>query len=237
MIDFNSFAYPNITQSEFGDARIINDKNNDFRLFVGDKDWMSDDIQTRSSLKEFYGACCRANGDVLLSGLGFGILPVCLATKDNVKSILVIEKYESVIELFKKNNPNYSQKIKIINDDINSYKTLDHFDYIHLDHYEYEPIDYQIKNMQDICKNIPNHSELYAWRIELLYLQKMLNSVLDNVVTTNKWKEFKKEINISTLSDLSNDEIRDYCCLFAFKVFYKDFIKGKSYEDDKSDSL
>lgn len=47
---------------------------------------------------------------VLVGGLGLGILPIMLAERDDITHVVVVEKDQSVIDLFE----NTSQKIKVV---------------------------------------------------------------------------------------------------------------------------
>lgn len=225
MIDFQRIMFPNIKECEIDNAKIIKESKSIYSMFVDDEKWMTEDISTRVSAKELYSSYELSYGDVLLSGLGFGILPVWISNKTNIKSITVVEKNKSVIDLFNINNRNYSSKIKIINEDMNIFKTNERFDCVFLDHYENEPFDIQIKNMQQVYKNVSNHETFYAWRMEQLYFFIMLNGITNKLIfEKNKWKDFKNFLQIETVPDLIEEQIKDFCSICIFCKTYDDFL-------------
>lgn len=66
------------------------------RLSIGSVLWMSDTQLERRSSEEFL---CEARGDVLISGLGLGMVVVPLLSDSKVHSITVIERSEDVVQL------------------------------------------------------------------------------------------------------------------------------------------
>lgn len=73
-----------------------------------------------------YRVVSKATGDVLIAGLGLGMILIPIVKKDSVKSITVIEKYQDVIDLvypqLKKCLGKKADKIIIIQSDIFSWK-------------------------------------------------------------------------------------------------------------------
>jgi len=90
--------------------------------------WMSD---AQIEIESIAGAIEAARGDVLIGGLGIGLLPVFI--KDKVNSITVVELHEEVIDLV------FPQLVipgmEVINDDIYHYldTTKLRYDFIHID--------------------------------------------------------------------------------------------------------
>lgn len=65
-------------------------------LRVNDEVMMSDtDMEKRTN----YGVLYRAKGDVLITGLGIGMILVPILKKEEVRSVTVIEKYQDVVDL------------------------------------------------------------------------------------------------------------------------------------------
>lgn len=64
----------------------------------------------------------KANGDVLIAGLGLGLILLPIQEKENVKSITVVEKSNDIIKLVG-NQLDLNNKVKIINDDIFTYES------------------------------------------------------------------------------------------------------------------
>lgn len=74
----------------------------------------------------------KANGDVLIGGLGIGLIVLPLLEKENVNSITIVEKSSEIIEMVGK-QLNLSDKVKIVNDDIYTYEPEQKFDTIYID--------------------------------------------------------------------------------------------------------
>lgn len=68
------------------------------RLYVKNELMMSDtDMEQRSNT----GVVLQARGDVLIAGLGIGMILVPILAKKEVQSVTVVEKFDSVIDLVK----------------------------------------------------------------------------------------------------------------------------------------
>jgi len=94
--------------------------------------WMSDTPMERNSNRNFIQ---KANGDVLIFGLGLGLIVFPLLDNPEVKSIRVIEKEKEVIDLIlpyikAKDTLN---KVTIVEGDCFEYKTKEKFDVIYGD--------------------------------------------------------------------------------------------------------
>lgn len=74
----------------------------------------------------------KANGDVLIGGLGLGLIVLPLQEKENVKSITIIEKSQEVIDLVASQLP-LTDKVKIICADVYNYIPDIKYDTIYLD--------------------------------------------------------------------------------------------------------
>ena len=89
----------------------------------------------------------NACGDVVIGGLGIGMIIMAIQDKPEVKSITVIEKYQEVIDMVA-TQLNFNDKVKIINADVfewkpdkgNKYDTIymDIWNYINEEVYENE---------------------------------------------------------------------------------------------------
>lgn len=120
MLDEFDLPLPIIKQSITGRAKIIEYKNM-YRLYIGAKQWMALDMNNKNEINEFYSSYDLSYGDVLLSGLGFGILAQWIASKPEVKSVTVVEFSQDVVDMFLKNNKLH-EKIKLVVEDIGLYK-------------------------------------------------------------------------------------------------------------------
>lgn len=96
--------YINIQEGEY--IKLIDKRSNEIV--------MSDTPMERDTNRTF---CQRANGNVLIAGLGIGMILLTIQDKPEVESITVIEKYKEVIDLVAAQLP-LNNKVKIINADI-----------------------------------------------------------------------------------------------------------------------
>jgi len=76
--------------------------------------------------------CMNAYGDVLLGGLGIGMVIMAIQDKPEVKSITVLEKNSEVIELVDKQLP-FNEKVEIIHADVFAWKPNKKYDCIYMD--------------------------------------------------------------------------------------------------------
>jgi len=112
----------------------------------------------------------EAKGNVLIGGLGLGIILTAIAEKKEVTKIVVVEKESDVINLVvpfltKKTK----SKVKIINEDVFNFTTEEKFDVLYFD--IWNTISY--KNYDDMKlltekyrKNRNKNSKLLHWRKE-----------------------------------------------------------------------
>lgn len=90
---------------------------------------MSDTQMERQTNWEFVE---KAHGKVLIGGLGIGMVLLAIQDKPEVTSILVVEKYQEVIDLVKDQLP-LNDKVTIIQGDIYDYVPEEQFNTIYLD--------------------------------------------------------------------------------------------------------
>ena len=99
-----------------------------------DKVLMSDTHAERNTNRDVVNA---AHGDVLIAGLGLGMIICPIAQKDEVNSTTVIEISQDVIDLVEPYIRKYlkddADKITIIHEDIFEYKPTQKFDTIYFD--------------------------------------------------------------------------------------------------------
>ena len=165
----------------------------------------------------------KANGHVLVLGLGMGYVAFMMAMKSNVISVTIVEKDPQVINIF--NNliwPNFKnkEKIEIINDDAIHYLSAKQkaYDYIFADlwHSPDDGLPLFIK-IKRINRNIDCWLEtsMYALlrRCMITLLFEVLNGYLeknylkakiytDEVI--NKYYFTTKKVTIETVDDLDN---------------------------------
>lgn len=80
--------------------------------------------------------CQDAHGDILIGGLGIGMILMAIQDKEEVKSITVLEKFPEVIDLVKNQLP-LNDKVTILQADVFEYKPSRKFDCIYMDIWDY----------------------------------------------------------------------------------------------------
>lgn len=141
-------------------AEIKKSAHNYSLLYDGNQ-WMTLNQVHNIQAKELYSSYDQAYGDVVLSGLGFGLLALWISSKPEVTSVRVYEKNEDIISLFKFNNP--LAPIAVIHQDINEVSTS--CDCLFLDHYEFEPTEVRLATSAEIRSRI-KHKTFWAWGLE-----------------------------------------------------------------------
>jgi hypothetical protein len=204
----------NIKESVLNNAKITY-KDGTYFLYNNDDKWMTLTKSDYHQVAELYSSYDQAYGDVLISGLGFGILPLWVCNKKEVTSVTVIEISQDVIDLFLLSN-DIPNKMNIINKDISTLITEKKYDSLLLDHYEGTDLSGMLKNMEQICNKI-NHKVFWAWSLEMAYLAEFFDIkdkdlfMLKPDLSIN-WKKFvKKNLpNEKHLLEISNKTINDY---------------------------
>lgn len=109
---------------------------NYIRLIINGQTMMSNTPMEKRTSAEFV---CNAYGDVLICGLGIGLVIMPLLESEKVKSITVIEKYQDVIDCVLPQIVSYDTegKLKVICQDCFDFDTKDKFDTIFIDIWAY----------------------------------------------------------------------------------------------------
>lgn len=149
------------------------------RLHIHNELMMSDTPMERISNSKFVH---KANGKVLIAGLGIGMIIQAIINKEEVTEVIVIEKYQDVIDLVA---PKFkSDKLKIICADIDEWKPIkdEKFDVIYFDIWadiSVENLEH-IKKLHNRFKNSVNRNnpECYmnSWMKEYLQSEKRKES-------------------------------------------------------------
>jgi hypothetical protein len=225
---FNKNTIPkfNIVPGVSGDIIISNssEETNMFYLHKKNKQLMALDTKTNREIKELYSSYDLAYGNVLVSGLGFGILPLWVASKPEVKSVKVIECSQDVINLFLESNT-LPKNMTIQLGDISTFESNEKYDCILLDHFQdHLPENKWYSNLEDIktiSANIPNHNLIWGWSIEHMFLSKKFGITFEQLFIDPidlrqfnlylKWLEFiDKDVNVMTLPSLSKNKLTEY---------------------------
>lgn len=80
--------------------------------------------------------CQDAHGDVLIGGLGIGMVIMAIQDKEEVTSITVVGKHQEVIEMLKKQLP-FNNKVTVIHDDVFTFKPTRKYDCIYMDIWDF----------------------------------------------------------------------------------------------------
>jgi hypothetical protein len=212
-----------------GNIKIV-EMGKGFVLYENDQFWMNSPKNNDSVIKQMYSSYDLAYGNVLVSGLGFGILALWLCSKPDVLSVTVVEFSQDVIKLFKDSN-SIPDKLKIVNMDIRKYNTDTEYDAILLDHYEKETFDFILDDIEKISSKI-KHKSIWAWPLEEIFLFKMYASenhraaVLELLDKGDKdfsplWNNFvdiffpKEEM----LKNISNQKLNEYIYTYFNKKY------------------
>jgi len=106
-----------------------------FDMYSTDKAVMTNSEREKQSNLEFVE---QAKGDVLIAGLGIGLILLPIQNKKEVNRIDVVEKYEEVIDLVAEQLP-LNHKVNIINDDIYKFQPEIKYDTIYFDTFPTTP--------------------------------------------------------------------------------------------------
>lgn len=229
-------SVPSVTIKEISRGAVdIIDEGKFFALYNNGDRWMTYQKDYDIEIKQMYSSYDLAYGDILVSGLGFGILALWLCSKPNVKSVTVVEFSEDVIEIFKELN-DVPDKLNIIHDNMITYNTDKEYDVLLLDHYERQTFDWRLKDISKICKRI-KHKIFWAWSLEVMYLLKMytnekdyMKSDIGRVLIQSKknfgdsWTEFMDRFfpEEELVKNIPGDKINDYLyTYFNRKNLYK----------------
>ena len=134
---YQLFAYDDIKMNGYQENSQIGYFTNKFSyLALTEKNniWMSLNPNEIETMKPYIE---KGKGNVLVLGLGMGYVSYMLARKEDVRSVLIVERDKDIINLFKSLIwPNFAhkEKIKIIEGDAIEYvKKNNQFDYIFAD--------------------------------------------------------------------------------------------------------
>jgi len=120
----------NIPEGTNGNFRITKSKYNKTNLMYKDISIMSDSPEEYEEHNPFFSL--NLKGNVLVCGLGIGFINETLISVSEIEKIVIVEKYQEVIDLVwpycKKD-----ERFEIIKADANTWKPTMHFDYAWLD--------------------------------------------------------------------------------------------------------
>lgn len=223
MFDKKSIPQVTITPAKVGEFKVSQIRNL-FSLRKGKDQLMQLNVKSLREYKEQYACYDLAYGDVLLTGLGFGMLATWLAAKPEVISVKVVEFSQEVIDMFTNANT-VSKKITIELADAKTYSTNDKFDCIFLDHFPDHSDEPIYEEVLTISKNIPNHNVLWFWSLEKWYLENYYGFNYLVFVTTppdleslnlyDQWEKFRSDISVLTIPALNLSKVKEYIYTFT----------------------
>jgi hypothetical protein len=236
--DKNTVPKFNIVPSTLDDV-VISSPGEDTRMFYlhkNGKQLMALDTKTNREVKELYSSYDLAYGDVLVSGLGFGILPLWLASKPEVTSVKVIEFSQEVIDLFLRSNE-IPGNLTIELGDISTYMSNDRYDCILLDHFQdhlpESEYHLNLRSIEDVSRNVPNHDVIWGWSLEQMFLTIKFG-ISPRRFSTNPidlrqfdlypaWLEFiRDDMDVATVPSVSKHKLTEYIYTFYNYIVVKE---------------
>ncbi len=202
----------------------IVDDNGVWRLYENDLQMMQLATKTNREIKELYSSFDLAYGDVLITGLGFGILALWVANKPEVTSVTVIEFSQDVIDLFFANN-SLPDKVQIILADADNYTTEKHYNCLLLDHFkDADEKAFTYARIQNVAKNI-THDLFWFWSIEQRYACRICDFTLQDLYVTpvdfgnydfgRKWQAWIDVLDIPTVPFVAPEKVKEYVELYT----------------------
>lgn len=183
--------------------------------------WMATDGEFISARDLLHSQYDLAYGDVLITGLGFGILAKALAQKESVKSVTVLELNSEVINAFLEHNE-LDQKITIVEADASTFVSEDKYDCLLPDHYELQGIEWTLNDMNNMAKRI-DHDVYWPWGIEEIFLMKTYPRAKYSLSSEMLFKTYREEIPVKwkqfieetldghpTLATISEEKLFEY---------------------------
>lgn len=107
---------------------------------------MSDTNMEKRTNRDFV---INAHGNVLIGGLGIGLILLAIQDKEEVKKITVVEKNKEVIELVGSQLP-LNEKVEIINADVFNYNPAQKYNTIYMDIWNYINSDVYQREMKPL---------------------------------------------------------------------------------------
>jgi hypothetical protein len=222
---FKHNLLPNFVIKEGTSNKVsVVNQNGTWRLYGGGLQFMQLITKSNREIKELYSSFDLAYGNVLITGLGFGIIALWVSNKPEVTSVTVVEQSQDVIDLFLASNK-VPDSMKIICADANTYTTDRHYDCLLLDHFRDDgEDDLTYEKIQGVAKNIP-HDLFWFWSLENHYLIRIydishrklyVNPIdLSGYDFGRKWQAWKQILEIPTIPDVASGKLKEYIELYT----------------------
>jgi hypothetical protein len=178
-----------------------------FSLKYDDEEWMSLDPRTEIQVREQFFEIENAYGVCVTTGLGLGIIQTLLALKPEVTEVIVYEKNQDMIDLFKilmKTSPIALDKIQIICKDADSLENIT-CDCLFMDHYENESVGEIIERSREIAKRC-NSTLTWFWPASKFYVKYVVENSRE--FDSESFSDWSKSMNINNFpAQISNSDI------------------------------
>ena len=200
-------------------------------LNLNNTTWMS---ITPNEINTMKNSIEKANGNVLVLGLGLGYFPYMISLKSNVKTIDIVEKDKQIVDIFKNHiYPffNMKNKFKVVNEDAFSYlnNIKNNYDFVFVDLY-HNPVDALPIYIR--CKKIENqniaHFDYWLEEGILAYLRRLVITVMEESWEGKKDKDYQNSYS-------EEDKIINEIYFKTKELDFKDFNQIITYL--KNDSL
>jgi hypothetical protein len=205
------------------------EKFNEFVLAEKNHSWMGYDQNSFWQSTEFYIEIERAYGVCITTGLGLGILQAHLCLKKEVSKVIVYEKSNDVVEIFKEivkfNDFDISKlEIRVGDADTIANQTCD---CLFADHFDSEPEDH----IMNIVKNLSHHNT-----VDLVWYWPAGNHFIKYANNFNKpydrdtYDLWKKYTGIKNLPNNFSDNIYSYFNELQ-RLYSEDIKNGKLHSE------
>lgn len=185
-----------------------------FNLYVDNERWSVHDYYFKALLYDSFIEIEKAYGDCITTGLGFGIIELCLASKPNVRKVTIFEKHQSVVDLFLTYADNAKvnlDKIEILVEDANEIKNQKS-DCLILDHFESETFEDIVAGTRKLSKN-NSQDFIYFWPATKEFCENSFKYKLP--ITTESFAAWGKSLNIKNFPPLIDDRLLKFMKIYA----------------------
>lgn len=195
-LDWSFISY---SENSVGNARIDRASNGEAILTVDNKIWMRN---SKHAVLELLPQYTAASGDVVVGGLGLGIVALLAATKPDVTSVTVLENNQDVIDLFYAQEFN-TTKIKILNESVYTHEGK--YDVALMDYYNDEDM-YDLFLDEEPLKITGIEADTWKWYLEDEDGVACSQSVVDAIAYINDNKCKAVDI-LETLSEATSSAV------------------------------
>ena len=162
--------------------------------------WMS---VTPNEIHTMEKAISRANGNVLVFGLGIGYFPFMISLKDNVEDITIVENDKIIIQIFNEyilKQFNHPEKIHVIEMDALEYlkgltKTFD-YAFIDIWHNPVDGLPYYI-NFQKRSNKLPKDTDYWLETSLIDMLRRYYLTIIEESLAGYSDKDYEYERSLS----------------------------------------